>query len=145
MSDTTCSCRSECAYNIIMSTEIIGLSPLEQEIIANVVRYNIRDFDYDLIHLEAELTAMTGKKANREDAVIRIAKLTAILRLADSMDRGHGKKLNDCRIAVKNDKLTVTTDYSGDLTLEAVSFGNKAAFFEEIFGLRPVLKQKRSV
>ena len=39
---------NECAYNIIMSTEIIGISHLEREIIANVVRYNIRDFDYNI-------------------------------------------------------------------------------------------------
>ena len=38
----------ECAYNIIMSTEIISISHLEREIIANVVRYNIRDFDYNI-------------------------------------------------------------------------------------------------
>ena len=38
---------NECGYTLIMSTEIIGLSHLEREIIANVVRYNIRDFDYD--------------------------------------------------------------------------------------------------
>ena len=30
----------ESSYNIIMSTEIIGLSHMEREIIANVVRYN---------------------------------------------------------------------------------------------------------
>ena len=43
---------NECAYNIIMSTEIIGLSHLEREIVANVVRYNIRDFDYNMVRME---------------------------------------------------------------------------------------------
>ena len=46
---------NECSYNIIMSTEIIGLSHLEREIIANVVRYNIRDFDYDKVQLETQV------------------------------------------------------------------------------------------
>ena len=41
--------------------------------------------------------------------------------------------------------LGVAAEYSGDITLEAVSFEQKAAFFEEIFGIRPVLKQKRRV
>ena len=45
---------NECGYALIMSTEIIGLSHLEREIIANVVRYNIRDFDYDMMQLETE-------------------------------------------------------------------------------------------
>ena len=36
----------ECSYNIIMSTEIIGLSHTEREIVANVVKYNHLEFDY---------------------------------------------------------------------------------------------------
>ncbi|MCI8511255.1 MAG: exopolyphosphatase [Lachnospiraceae bacterium] len=136
---------NECAYNIIMATEIIGISHVEREIIANIVRYNIRDFDYNMIRMEAQLDSMTEGLSSHKEAVIVIAKLTAILRLANSMDRGHGQKLKDCRMAVKDGELVVTTDYHGDITLEAVSFGQKAAFFEEIFGIRPVLKQKRSV
>ena len=37
---------AECSYNIIMATEIIGLSHLEREIVANVVKYNHLGFDY---------------------------------------------------------------------------------------------------
>lgn len=135
---------NECAYNIIMSTEIIGISHLEREIIANVVRYNIRDFDYNMVHMEAELDSVSSGFASHKDVTIVIAKLTAILRLANSMDRGHKQKLKGCRMSVKDKNFVVSTDYHGDITLEAVSFGQKAAFFEEIFGLRPVLKQKRS-
>lgn len=136
---------NECAYNIIMSTEIIGISHLEREIIANVVRYNIRDFDYNMVHMEAELDSVSERFTNYKNVTILIAKLTAILRLANSMDRGHASKLKGCRMTVKDKKLVVTTDYHGDITLEAVSFEQKAAFFEEIFSIRPVLKQKRSV
>ena len=136
---------NECAYNIIMSTEIIGLSHLEREIVANVVRYNIRDFDYNMVRMEAGPELSSGSLPDQSDATILTAKLTAMLRLANSMDRSHGQKLKDCRITVKDKILTVSTEYSGDITLEAVSFEQKAAFFEEIFGIRPVLKQKRRV
>ena len=129
---------NECAYNIIMSTEIIGISHPERVMIADIVRYNIRHFDYNMVREE------TGMAENR-DATILTAKLTAILRLANSMDRGHRQKLKNCRITVKNGKLIVSTEYPGDITLEAMSFEQKAEFFEEIFGIRPVLKQKRSV
>lgn len=133
------------AYNIIMSTEIIGLSHLEREIVANVVRYNIRDFDYNMVRMEAGPELSSGSLPDQSDATILTAKLTAMLRLANSMDRSHGQKLKDCRITVKDKTLTVSAEYSGDITLEAVSFEQKAAFFEEIFGIRPVLKQKRRV
>ena len=134
---------NECAYNIIMSTEIIGISHLEREIIANVVRYNIRDFDYNKVRMETELDAVTDSFGGQNEVMLLIAKLTAILRLANSMDRGHGDKLADCKMAVKDGKLMITTDYPGDITLEAVSFEQKAAFFEEIFGIRPVLRHKK--
>ena len=135
---------NECAYRLIMATEIIGLSHLEREIIANVVRYNIRDFEYDMIQLETEGTLSLGKNGKQEDVRLLIAKLTALLRQANSMDRSHCSKLAGCKMAVKENQLVVTTDSSEDISLEAASFEQKASFFEEIFGIRPVLKKKRS-
>ena len=136
---------NECSYNIIMSTEIIGLSHLEREIIANVVRYNIRDFDYDKVQLETQIHQEDMPGYSRNAITILIAKLTAILRLANSMDRSHRGKLADCRMAVRDNELIITTGYQGNMALETASFEQKADFFEEIFGVRPVLKQKRRV
>lgn len=134
---------NECAYNIIMSTEIIGLSHLEREIIANVVRYNIRDFDYNQVQLETDICRDSADAADINEITIKIAKLTAILRLANSMDRSHAQKLAGCKMAVRDDQLVITTDYPGEILLEQMSFEQKADFFEEIFGIRPVLKHKR--
>ena len=46
-------------------------------------------------------------------------------------------------MAVRDNELVITTGYTGDMALETSSFDQKADFFEEIFGVRPVLKQKR--
>ena len=134
---------SESAYHIIMSTEIIGLSHIEREIIANVVRYNGVEFDYSRMSLNEESFRNTKGVLAKADITILIAKLTAILRLSNSMDRSHRQKLSDCRMNVKNGQLLVTTSYEGDITLESIAFEQKADFFEEIFGIRPVLRQKR--
>ena len=136
---------AESSYNIIMSTEIIGLSHLEREIIANVLRYNVRDFDYNQVQMEANLDNISSSYGSHKDVTILIAKLTAILRLADSMDRAHKQTLKDCKMEVKDGMLVVRTAYPGDMTLDAISFEQKASFFEEIFGIRPMLKRKRSV
>ena len=112
---------------------------------ATVVRYNIRDFDYDMMQLETEAGQDLAGVSDRTAITILIAKLTAILRLANSMDKTHKSKLIDCRMAVREGQLVITTGYKGDLALESASFEQKAAFFEEIFGIRPVLKQKRRV
>lgn len=135
---------TNCAYHIIMGTEIIGLSHVEREIVANVVRYHIQQFRYDEVRVE-ESPEWDSRLATPDNINMVIAKLTAILRLANSMDRGHKGKLSDCRVTVKGQQLVITTNYSGDVTLESISIEQKADFFEEIFGIRPVLKQKKKV
>lgn len=134
---------TDSSYQIIMATEIIGISHLEREIIANVVRYNIQEYAYNDVTLGSDLSQYRGVHASRREITILIAKLTAILRLANSMDRSHKQKLSDCKMAVKEGRLVVTTGYIGSIVLEQSAFEQKADFFEEIFGIRPILKQKR--
>ncbi len=134
---------SESAYHIIMSTEIIGLSHMERELVANVVRYNESEFDYNRISLNKGILHGTRSTISGEGITILTAKLTAILRLSDAMDRSHKGKLSDCRITVREGQLVVNAPYEGDMTLEIVTFEQKTDFFEEIFGIRPVLRQKR--
>lgn len=136
---------TESSYRLIMATEIIGLSHLEREIVANIVRYNIQEFDYDEVYLGSDLSQYAGLDISKREITLLIAKLTAILRLANSMDRSHKQKLADCRVAVRDGILVVTTAYSENLVLELFSFEQKADFFEEIFGIRPVLRQKRGI
>ncbi len=116
----------ECSYNIIMSTEIIGLSQSERELVANVVRHYADEYEYD-------------------EADIRTAKLTAMLRLAVALDTSYHQKLEGCRMGVRGDNLIISTEYQGDLSLEILSVNTNAGFFEEIFGIQPVVKQKRRV
>ncbi|MDR1766705.1 MAG: exopolyphosphatase [Lachnospiraceae bacterium] len=191
-----------CAYDIIMATEIIGLSHREREIIANVVRYNQEPFDYEPVlavrgyggigqttgyggagawlgSAQAGRGAGTGAAAPgyggsglRHDAgggglgawngggvddaaaggdagaggdVILIAKLVAMLRLANALDKSHRQKLTDCTVKVKKDELVITTPYDGNIELEKYAVGLQADFFEEIFGVRPILRQKRGL
>lgn len=115
-----------CSYEIIMATEIIGLSHAEREVVAKVVRYYAEPFDYD-------------------KAAIRSAKLTAMLRLAVALDASYKQKLTGCRMMVRGDELVISTSYEGDLSLENMMIQTCAPFFEEIFGITPVLKQKRRV
>lgn len=135
---------TDCAYNIIMATEIIGLSHLEREIVANVVRYHIQEFRYDEVQIEAGLSR-DSRLVTTDNITLMVAKLTAILRLANSMDRGHQAKLQDSRITVRENQLIIGTDWEGDVTLEEMSIGQKTDFFEEIYGIRPVLRQKKRV
>ena len=47
-------------------------------------------------------------------------------------------------VSERNGILTITADTMADITLEKGLFLHKADVFEEVFGIRPVLKQKRT-
>lgn len=125
----------ECSYSIIMATEIIGLSHLEREIVANVVKYNHLEFDY--------YEAMNSNTMDKE-SYLRIAKLTAILRLANGLDRSHKEKFKNIKITLKEEKLLITVDTQEDITLEKGLFDARADFFEEVYNIRPVIRRKWS-
>ena len=126
---------SDCSYSIIMATEIIGLSHIEREIIANVVRYNTKEFEYyDVITAHSEM---------HKEEYLLITKLTAILRVANALDRSHQQKFDNAKFSLKEDRLTITVDTQKDITLERVLFEEKADFFEEVFSIRPVIHQKK--
>ena len=126
----------ECSYQIIMATEIIGISHIEREIIANVVKFNHEEFDY----YEGINSALSLDR----QAYLTVAKLTAILRIANGLDRSHKQKFKDVKAAVKDRELILTVDNKTDITLEKGLFEDRAQFFEEVFNVRPVIIQKRN-
>lgn len=126
----------DCSYNIIMSTEIIGLSHRERLMVANVVRYNHEEFDY----YGSANPYMEG--LSKED-YLKVAKLTAIIRVANGLDRTHKQKFKDVKVSIKDKELIINVDTMADITLEKGLFNNRAAFYEEVFGIRPVIRQKK--
>lgn len=126
----------DCSYNIIMSTEIIGLSHMERLIVANIVRYNHENFDY------FGSSSLYIKGLSREE-YLRVTKLTAIMRVANGLDRTHKQKFKDVKVFVKDKELVITVDTRADITLEKGLFNNRASFFEEVYGIRPVIRQKK--
>jgi len=127
----------ECSYNIVMSTEMIGLSHREREIVANVVKYNHNAFEYyEALGMNSTLDA---------EAYLTIAKLTAILRVANGLDRSHKQKFQNVKTTLKEGKLIIHVDTEDDITLEKGLFQNRADFFEEVFSVRPTIRQKKSL
>lgn len=122
---------ADCGYYIIMSTEIIGLSRTEQKLVANIVKYYQQDFDYEVLQEE-----VTEKRTV-------VAKLVAILKIAGVLDRSHRQKIDSIRCSIRDDQLILTSDAATDLTLEQSQLSSRADFFEEVYGIRPVLRRKR--
>lgn len=125
------------SFHIIMSTEIIGLSHEERQIIASVVRYNSKEFGY-----YEEISREIG--ANRESYQV-IAMLTAIHRVANALDRGHYQKIKDLHPVLKDGRLTLALEAERDFGLEQGLLQEKADFFEEVFGVKIRLRRKKQV
>ena len=126
---------SECSYQIIQSTEVIGLSTKERHIIASAVRYNNAEFKYSSEY-EKDMVV------DREQYLL-VAKLAAILRLANAMDRSHYQKVKGIKAVLKDRELELILDSAMDLSLELGLLKDKVAFFEEVFGIRLILRRKK--
>ena len=121
------------ACHLLLDANIIGLSRSEMALVANIARYHSGSVP-SMSHAEwAELMPQERLTA---------AKLAAILRLADSLDRSHLQKIQDIDIRQKDNELVITGRTNRDTVLEEWTFGYKSEFFTEVFGLRCVLKKK---
>lgn len=124
----------ENSYKIVMSTEIIGISHQERMIVASIIRYPGEEFPkYEDIKNDYE-----------RDEYVKIAKLNAILCLADAMDRSHRQKFSQITIRLREHQMTITGHTLYDITLEQGIFRKSAGFFEEAFGIRPILNQRKT-
>ncbi len=75
-------------------------------------------------------------------AYLTIAKLTAILKIANGLDRSHKQKFKNVKTVLKEERLIITVDASVDITLEKGLFTRRADFFEEVYSVKPVIRQK---
>jgi exopolyphosphatase/guanosine-5'-triphosphate,3'-diphosphate pyrophosphatase len=115
---------------IVANSEIFGLHRDELDIIANVIRYHRgeppSEGDIEYISL------------SREDR-IRVLKMTAILRVADALDRGHTQGVKQISLERKAETMEIHTEGVRDLTLEHIGIEQKAGLFQDVFGYKVIL------
>lgn len=116
---------------IVLNSEIFGLQRDDLTIVANLVRY----------HRKAGPSSAHASYMSlpREDRAV-VLKLSAMLRVADALDRGHTQRLKLVDLELKEDHLVLQTDCQGDLSLERLSLAEKSDMFEDVFGLKVVVQ-----
>lgn len=139
---------AECTYNIILASEIIGLSHKERELVAAIIRQSAAGRESAVApEFELEEERVHGIIQNREEMpmhdYIRIRKLAALLCVADAMDISHCQKVVGIRLKTEQEELKVTVKTKQDYRLERNLFHEAAGQFEEIYQLKPVLVWKR--
>lgn len=126
--------RAQSAHDVILASEIIGLSHEERKIVANVAKYNREDLP--------SYEDMTGMSL---EGYLKVAKLAAIVKLAAALDSTSNQSVKSVSCSVKGDNLAVAVDTVSDITIEKIDFEDRKELFEEVFNLKPVIKENRIV
>ncbi len=115
---------------IIKNSEIFGLSREDTNLVAEIARFH------------------KGSKMPQDDPEIKllprksrmiILKLSAIIRVADALDRSHQQKLTNFTIDLEKDSITFRVKGHSSLSLEKVALNEKGDLFENVFGYTLVL------
>jgi exopolyphosphatase/guanosine-5'-triphosphate,3'-diphosphate pyrophosphatase len=123
------------AYRLIAHGSLEGFTPRERELIALIARYHRRGFP---------------KKTHRgfgslpKDDRRLVSRLSALLRLADALDRRHSQRLREARVRIAEDgTVRLALRSERDLMVEAHAAEEKADLFEEVFGRNLVVTTRR--
>ena len=120
------------AYALIKGSEISGLTTEEIDIVASIALYHSR------IVPDMSDDNYRDFKASKK---VLVSKLSAILRVADALDRSHKQKIESIDVKLNGDRLIIKANAGDDnIDLEKWAFREKGLFFEEVFGIKPVLK-----
>lgn len=109
---------------LIQHAELVGLTNEELNIVALMARYHNKG---------------TPSEKNVEYKQLSVADrlcvdyLTAILRVADALDREHNDQVRSVSVHIENDCIRLTLECSGDLLLVRWSVDSKKSLFETIF------------
>jgi exopolyphosphatase/guanosine-5'-triphosphate,3'-diphosphate pyrophosphatase len=116
---------------IISQSELPGLTPTEILMVANIARYHRKNTPSAHHAAFVELD-----EKDRE----RVVKLSALLRLADALDREHLQRIESVRVDIDKDVLELSVTGRGDLLLERWALQRKAQFFEKTFNVSVTLE-----
>ena len=118
------------SYRLIISSDILGFSKAERHVIANIAFYHSKGVPSDADTNFAYLTP---------NQKVSVSKLSAIIRLADAIDRSHRQKVSQAEVTLHGDELIITVTSREDMSLEGWTFADKAGFFEDVFGIKAIL------
>ncbi|MBL0921261.1 MAG: CHAD domain-containing protein [Phycisphaerales bacterium] len=116
------------SYHLIVHADLAGFSRREVELIANIARYH-RGSEPKATH--PAFAALS--KGDRE----LVRKLSAILRLADGLDRTHMQNVRSVELSFVGDNVTLALDAERDPAVDVWGSERKGGLFIEEFGLTP--------
>lgn len=122
--------RSQCSFDMIKNFDIFGLTGQQLLTTAFIAGYGDPD---SASSAAGEYYRLSEKKR------LEIAKLAAVFRLANALDKSKRQKLTLSKLKITEDKLIIKADSSGSAMLEKWAFDECAGLFKDVFGLSPEL------
>jgi exopolyphosphatase/guanosine-5'-triphosphate,3'-diphosphate pyrophosphatase len=114
-------------YYLIRHADLRGFTEEQLLVIANVARY-YRKSPPDPEH--PNFSELTPELQNE------VRRLSAILRIAEALDRGHRQRVRDVAVRAKSRKVTFVARTRADASVELTSAVRRAKYFESIFEKR---------
>jgi len=116
---------------LVLNSEIFGLTKHDNLIVALLARYHRR--------AEPRPTHPEYAALDRDSRLV-VAKLAAILRVADALDRGHLQRVQNLQFSREGARFAIVVDDVEDVTLERLAMKDKSSLFEDVFGMTVVLR-----
>ena len=114
---------------LIRESELAGVTPEDQEVIAQVARYHRRGLPRDG---HAEFDALSPRQRRR------VALLAGILRIADALDRDRANPLEGIEVRLRGDEVRIRLLGDGDRLLESWAADRKKDLLEKELGRKGV-------
>jgi len=115
------------SHYILTNSDIVGLTPTERAVVANVARYH-RKAHPDTSH-------PNFRDLERDDRG-RVRILAGIVRIADALDREHAAKVTALRAVIEKGRMRLHLTGAPERRLEEWTVGRKSQLFEEVFDLK---------
>lgn len=114
---------------IVENSEIFGLSGTDLKMVGNAVRFHRGG---------SPRPSRSGFGVLRWSQRMMVLKMTAILRVADALDRGHAQRIRSITMEKREEEIVLHCEYTGEISTEQQGLAEKGEMFEEIFGYRVI-------
>jgi exopolyphosphatase/guanosine-5'-triphosphate,3'-diphosphate pyrophosphatase len=119
---------------LIRNSELFGLGKRDLLLAAMVARYHRR---------ASPQPTHEGYSTLDRDERVAVAKMAAILRVADSLDESRSQRIHELTCSREGGRLVISIPLVEDLSLEQLALKQNGALFEETFGLPVLLRMSR--
>jgi exopolyphosphatase/guanosine-5'-triphosphate,3'-diphosphate pyrophosphatase len=119
---------------LIRNSELFGLGKRDLLLAAMVARYHRR---------ASPQPTHEGYNTLDRDERVAVAKMAAILRLADALDESRSQRIQELACLREGGRLVISIPGVEDLSLEQLALKQSGALFEETFGLTVLLRMAR--